>query len=146
MNARIPESRSVVVAARWLAIAVAVAAAVMGATLARSQGAGASESQGVSTQPLGTMDLSAEIDGMTGRQMRARLVTIEPGGRIALHSHKDRPTMEYVVQGQPVEIRNGVETPHQPGDMVVASHDVSHSWENRGTTAAVLLPVDIVKP
>lgn len=100
----------------------------------------------MSTKSLGTIDLSSEIEGMSGRQLRARLVTIEPGGHVAVHSHNDRPTMEYVVQGQPVEIRNGVEITHQPGDMVIATHDVSHWWENRGTTSVVLLPVDIFKP
>jgi len=54
--------------------------------------------------------------------------------------------MEYVVQGHPVEIRNGIEIPHEPGDMVIAAHDVSHWWENRGTTSVVLLPVDVFKP
>jgi quercetin dioxygenase-like cupin family protein len=54
--------------------------------------------------------------------------------------------MEYVVQGQVVEIRNGIEIQHGPGDMVIATHDVSHWWENRGATPVILLPVDIFKP
>ncbi|MCK9685289.1 cupin domain-containing protein [Scleromatobacter humisilvae] len=145
MNPDLLTSRSIV-PARWTAIAVAVLGAITLAVVAHSQGTGPSEAQGVSTKSLGTIDLSSEIEGMSARQLRARLVTIEPGGHIALHSHKDRPTMEYVVQGQPVEIRNGIEIPHQPGDMVIATRDVSHWWENRGTTSVVLLPVDIFKP
>ena len=145
MNPRLLASRSTD-PARRIAIAVAVMVAVTLAAVSRSQGAGPSEARGVTTKPLGTIDLSSEIEGMSGRQLRARLVTIEPGGHVSVHSHKDRPTMEYVVQGQPVEIRNGIEIPHQPGDMVIATHDVSHWWENRGTTAVVLLPVDIFKP
>jgi len=145
MNPQIPASRSTV-PARWTAIAVAVLIAVTLAAVAHSQGAGPSETRGVTTKSLGAIDLSSEIEGMSGRQLRARLVTIEPGGHVAVHSHKDRPTMEYVVQGQPVEIRNGIEIPHQAGDMVIATHDVSHWWENRGTTSVVLLPVDIFKP
>jgi uncharacterized cupin superfamily protein len=67
-------------------------------------------------------------------------------GHIAAHSHKDRPTLEYVLQGEVVEIRNGVEIPHKAGEMVAARQDVSHWWENRGTVPVVLLPVDVFKP
>ncbi len=114
--------------------------------IAHSQGLGPSEGKGSSTKALGNIDLSTEIEGLSGRQLRARLVTIEPGGHTAFHSHKDRPTIEYVVQGNVVEIRNGVEIQHGPGEMVPATHDVSHWWENRGTTPVVLLPVDVFKP
>ena len=131
---------------RWTLIAVAVMLATTLAAVARSQAGAPSESRGVTTKSLGAIDLSNEIDGMSGRELRARLVNIAPGGHIAAHSHKDRPTMEYVVEGQPVEIRNGMEIPHHAGDMVIATHDVSHAWENRESTPAVLLPVDIVRP
>ena len=114
--------------------------------LSFAQGTGPTESKGVTTKALGFIDLATEVEGLQGRQLRARLVTIEPGGRAGLHSHKDRPTMEYVLQGQVVEIRNGVEIPHAAGEMVLADHDVSHSWENRGTVPVVLLPVDVFKP
>ena len=145
MNPRLRASASIV-AARWIAIAVASSVAVTLVVVAHSQGAGPSEARGVTTKPLGAIDLANEVEGMSGRQLRARLVTIEPGGHVALHSHKDRPTMEYVIQGQPVEIRNGIEISHQPGDLVIATREVSHWWENRGTTPVVLLPVDIYKP
>jgi len=115
-------------------------------SLSFSQSAGPADSKGVTTKALGYIDLSSEVEGFAGRQLRARLITIEPGGRAALHSHKDRPTMEYVLQGNVIEIRNGVEVPHAPGEMVLATHDVSHWWENRGTVPVVLLPVDVFKP
>ena len=73
-------------------------------------------------------------------------MTIEPGGHGAAHNHKDRPTLEYVVQGNAVEIRDGVEIPHVAGDLVVAAPEVWHWWENRGTTPVLLLPVDVFKP
>ena len=131
---------------RKLAQAILVLGVAILTSLAFSQNTGPTDSKGVTTRALGYIDLSSEIEGVTGRQLRARLITIEPGGRAALHSHKDRPTMEYVLQGNVVEIRNGVEVPHAPGEMVLATHDVSHSWENRGTVPVVLLPVDVFKP
>ncbi|MFM9923192.1 cupin domain-containing protein [Variovorax sp. H27-G14] len=105
-----------------------------------------SSGKGSTTAALGSIDLATEFDGGVGRELRARLVTIEPGGHTAFHSHKDRPTLEYVVQGEVVEIRNGVEIPHRQGDMVRATQDVSHWWENRGTVPVVLLPVDVFRP
>jgi len=113
---------------------------------ALSQSTGPTDSKGSTTKVLASIDLASEIDAITGRQLRARLVTIEPGGHTTAHSHKDRPTVEYVLQGTVVEMRNGIEIQHQAGDMVLGRHDVNHWWENRGTTPVVLLPVDVFKP
>lgn len=105
-----------------------------------------SDNKDTASKPLGSIDLSNEIEGMSGRQLRARLITIQPGGHTAAHSHDGRPTLEYVVQGDVVEIRNGVEVMHHAGDMVASTHEVSHWWENRGTVPVLLLPVDVFKP
>jgi quercetin dioxygenase-like cupin family protein len=114
-------------------------------SMALAQVQGPSESKGVSLKTLGTIDLSTEVEGLSGRQLRARVSTIEPGGHVAWHSHKDRPTLEYVVQGNVVEIRNGVEIQRSAGEVAICTSEVSHWWQNRGTTPVVLLPVDIVK-
>ena len=136
-NAR-EESRRV---GRMLALA---AVAVWGAVHAQS--IGPTDAKGSTTKALGSIDLAAEIDGLSGWQLRARSVTIQPGGHVAVHSHKGRPTMEYVAQGNVVEIRNGLEIRHQAGDMVMAAHDVTHWWENRGSVPVILVPVDLYKP
>jgi|ERR1700730_7025009 quercetin dioxygenase-like cupin family protein len=120
--------------------------AVMLSGRAFAQVPGPPEGNGVTTKVLGDIDLTSEIEDISGRHLRARLVTIEPGGHVAAHSHKGRPTFEYVVQGSVVEIRNGVEILHGPGDMVIATHEISHWWENRGTAPVVLLPIDVFKP
>jgi len=50
------------------------------------------ETKGVTVQLLATVDLGPEIEGMAGRELRMRMVTIEPGGVFGpLHDHKDRP-------------------------------------------------------
>jgi hypothetical protein len=36
--------------------------------------------RGVAVKVLATVDLAGEIEGMAGRQLRMRMVTIEPGG------------------------------------------------------------------
>lgn len=108
-----------------------------------AQEAGPTAEQGVVSKPLGEIDLSSQIGDIAGRRLRARLITIAPGGHGAAHSHRGRPTMEYVLQGNVIEIRNGVEVAHGPGEMVMATNEISHWWENRGTVPVVLLPVDV---
>ena len=115
-------------------------------TLALAQSSAPTDNKGTSTQALGSIELATEAEGTSGRQLRARSVSIEPGGHTAVHSHKGRPTLEYVLQGQVIEIRNGVEVPHGPGDVVKGTGDVTHWWENRGTTTVILVPFDVYTP
>ena len=35
---------------------------------------------------------------------------------------------------------------HCPGEMKMATNEISHWWENRGTVPVVLMPVDVFKP
>lgn len=123
---------------------VAIVAVLSGA--AYSQLVAPTESKGSSVKALGNIDIASEIQDLSGRQLRARLVTLEPGGRLAVHSHNGRPTLEYVIEGNVVEIRNGVEIQHTVGDMIVGTKDVTHWWENRSGGRVILLPVDVFKP
>jgi hypothetical protein len=48
--------------------------------------------KGVTVKLLETIDLGPEIEGMAGRVLRMRLVTMEPGSVFGpIHDHKDRP-------------------------------------------------------
>ena len=111
-----------------------------------AQVSGPTDNKGTTSRSLGQINLKGEIDEIGDRQLRSRYITIEPGGHSAAHSHAGRPTLEYVAQGHVIEVRNGVDTPHGPGEMIIATHDISHWWENRGTETVVLIPVDIFKP
>ena len=73
--------------------------------------------QGVRSELLGTVDLGPEIEGMEGRQMRLRMVTMEPGGVFGpLHDHVDRPGIVWILQGTITDIRDGVATEYSaPG-------------------------------
>lgn len=76
----------------------------------------APETRGVTVQLLAALDLGPEIDGMAGRQLRMRMVTIEPGGVFGpIHDHKDRPGMVYILQGTITDHRDGVTTDYGPG-------------------------------
>jgi quercetin dioxygenase-like cupin family protein len=104
------------------------------------------ETKGVTVQPLGTVDLGPEIEGMAGRQLRMRLVTIEPGGVFGpRHDHKGRPGIVYILQGTITDHRNGVATEYGPGPGWPEDRNTLHWLENRGTVPAIEISVDIVK-
>ena len=50
----------------------------------------APETKGVTVKLLAAIDLGPEIEGMAGRQLRMRKVTIEPGGRFRAGSQPYR--------------------------------------------------------
>lgn len=104
------------------------------------------ETKGVTVELLGTVDLGPEIEGMAGRQLRMRLVTIEPGGVIGpIHDHKDRPGIVYILQGTITDHRNGVATDYGPGLGWPEDKNTLHWLENKGTISAVEISVDIFR-
>ena len=106
----------------------------------------APETKGVTVKLLAALDLGLEIEGMEGRQLRMRMVTIEPGGVFGpIHDHKDRPGMVYILQGTITDHRNGVDKEYGPGVGWPEDKDTLHWLENRGTTPAVEISVDIVR-
>ncbi len=105
----------------------------------------AQETKGVTVKLLATLDLGPEIEGMAGRQLRMRMVTMEPGGVFGpIHDHKGRPGMVYILQGTITDHRDGVAREYGPGVGWPEDKDTLHWLENRGTTAAVEVSVDIV--
>jgi quercetin dioxygenase-like cupin family protein len=103
--------------------------------------------KGVRSEPLATVDLGPEIEGMAGRQLRMRMVTIEPGGVFGpVHDHRDRPGVVYVLQGTITDHRNGVATDYGPGVGWPEDRNTVHWLENRGAIPAVEISVDIVRP
>ena len=104
------------------------------------------ETGGVKVELLATVDLGPEIEGMAGRSLRMRLVTIEPGGVVGpIHDHKDRPATVYILQGTITDHRNGVATDYGPGVGWPEDRNTAHWLENRGAVPAVEISVDIVR-
>ena len=103
------------------------------------------ESRGVSVELLGTVELADEIEGMAGRQLRMRKVTMEPGAVFGpIHDHRGRPGTVYILQGTITDHRDGVETDYGPGLGWPEDRNTRHWLENRGTEPAVEISVDIV--
>jgi quercetin dioxygenase-like cupin family protein len=106
----------------------------------------ASETKGVAVEVLATVDLTGEIEGFDHRQLRMRLVTIEPGGVFGpIHDHQGRPGTVYVLPGTITDHRDGVATDYGPGLGWPEDRHTTHWLENRGTIPAVEISVDIVR-
>ena len=103
------------------------------------------ESKGFTRTLLTAVDLGPEILGMQGRQLRLRIVTIEPGGVLGVHSHKDRPGAVYVLKGTVTEHRGDVANDCSAGSGWAEDGNVTHWVENKGTNPAVLIATDIFK-
>ena len=104
-----------------------------------------SETRGVAMELLTTVDLGPELPGMEGRQLRMRMVSIEPGGVFGPeHDHKGRPGTVYVLQGTITDHRGGMTTDYGPGPGWAEDRDTLHWLENRGQVTAVEISVDIV--
>lgn len=102
--------------------------------------------KGVTVTLQASLDLGPEIECLAGRQLRMRLVTIEPSGVFGpLHDHRDRPGMVYVLQGTITDFRDGVATEYGPGPGWPEDSRTLHWLENRGAVPAVEVSVDIVR-
>ena len=106
----------------------------------------APETKGVTVTLLSTVDLGPEIEGMAGRQLRMRMVTLAPGAVFGpVHDHKDRPGVVYILQGTITDHRNGETTDYGPGVGWPEDRNTLHWLENRGSTPAIEISIDIVK-
>ena len=102
--------------------------------------------KGGTVKLLETIDLGPEIEGMAGRVLRMRLVTMEPGSVFGpIHDHKDRPGVVYILEGTITDHRDGVATDYGPGLGWPEDRNTLHWLENRGTVPAVEISVDIVR-
>ena len=105
------------------------------------------QTKGVSARLLATVDLGPEIDGMAGRQLRMRMITIEAGGVFGpLHDHQDRPGIVYILEGTITDHRGGITTEYGPGVGWPEDRNTTHWLENRGSNTAVEISVDIISP
>ncbi len=126
--------------------AAAATVFVVGADRGFAQPAAPTGNKGITIKVLEAIDLGPQFQAMTGRQLRMRLVTAEPGGIFGIHDHKDRPAEDYVLQGAVIDHRGSQAKEYRAGMSIFEDKDTVHWLENKGTTPAVLVSVDIFKP
>jgi quercetin dioxygenase-like cupin family protein len=102
------------------------------------------DNKGFKSSNATVVDLGPEFNGMAGRQLRLRVLTIEPGGHIGLHSHKDRPAVVYFLQGTDTVTRDdGTSQTFHPGDTTGETGATVHWHRNDGKDAVILITADI---
>jgi quercetin dioxygenase-like cupin family protein len=105
------------------------------------------ENKGVSVSAPTFVDLTNEVDSVSGRQLRMRTVTIEPGGVVAMHSHKGRPAVAIAQGGTLTEhLENGDVHDHPQGEAWSESNGISHWAENKGGGPVKVVACDVFKP
>lgn len=105
----------------------------------------APKTTGVTVELLAVVDLGAEIEGMQGRELRMRMVTISPGGVFGpVHDHRGRPGVVFVLAGSITDHRGGISTEYGPGVGWPEDRNTVHWLENRGAVPAVEISVDVV--
>jgi quercetin dioxygenase-like cupin family protein len=104
------------------------------------------QTKGQSEVGLQMLDLSKEIDSTQGRFLRLRKITLQPGGVLGIHTHKDRPAVSYFLQGEvtyhPVDKADVVVGPEGGFAEGMAT---THWAENRGSVPAIWIAADIFK-
>lgn len=108
---------------------------------------GPTKTRGISSvEKLGALELANEFPAMAGHRFRARRITIEPGGIVAIHRHDKRPGFAYILAGEIIEHRN--DHPEQlvrkQGDIAIEKTGVAHWWENKSGEVVQALVVDII--
>jgi quercetin dioxygenase-like cupin family protein len=92
----------------------------------------------------------AELTGWQGIQglaLRIRRITVEPGGYVPLHYHHERPSVDYIIQGELTEYNSFCAVPivHRKGDSAERFGDfIGHWWKNESTETVILVSADVV--
>jgi quercetin dioxygenase-like cupin family protein len=105
------------------------------------------DNKGYTASKTTVVELGSEFPGMESRQLRLRVLTIEPGGHIGLHTHKERPAVVYFLQGTDTVIRDdGSAQTFKAGDVTGEPGTTIHWHRNDGTDAVIFVTADIFKP
>ena len=101
-----------------------------------------------SVEPLGSILLANEWPEreVTGLEMRARKLTLNPDAVVAQHSHEARPGFAVMISGEAIEHRNDSDGPLKRlvGDHSVERPGITHWWENRSGAELSAVVIDIV--
>ncbi|MEO1328847.1 MAG: cupin domain-containing protein [Pseudomonadota bacterium] len=101
---------------------------------------------GVKAPVIGSGDLTGWRD-LGNFRLRMRKITVAPGGVVPVHSHDDRPSIVYIVEGEIVEYNAFCAVPitHKTGDAAVEiGPGHKHWWQNKTDTAVVIISSDVL--
>ncbi|MGH1482846.1 MAG: hypothetical protein ACRBM6_29740 [Geminicoccales bacterium] len=149
-------------AARRMVITTAVAGVALSAVAASAASSdlptkeingltGPAKPVGMAIEELGAITLGKEfpqIAAVADRLMRGRHVTVKAGGIVPIHSHKDRPAVTYILDGEIIEHRSDVEGAlvRKAGDCTLDVSGISQWWENKSDRDVHMFTVDLYDP
>ena len=90
------------------------------------------------TRPWGCFTVLLEGDGF-----KVKSISVQPGRRLSLQSHKRRAERWVVVRGRPKVTLDGVEVEHHPGDVIRIARGQKHRLENPASEMVVMIEVQI---
>jgi quercetin dioxygenase-like cupin family protein len=120
---------------------------LFGMIIAASAQDAPTQSKGQKAVELCSLDLTAEIDSGAGRKLRVRMITLEPGGIVAVHGHQDRPTLMHVLEGSVLShVAGKPDRILHVGDCAAEGKDITHHWmETMGNEPVKYISVDVTK-
>ncbi|MEO1091620.1 MAG: cupin domain-containing protein [Pseudomonadota bacterium] len=103
---------------------------------------------GLSIQEKGALALGREYpddDLLATRALRSRILVLEPGGVVPIHSHADRPAITYILEGEVIEHRSDSAEPivRQRGDVTFDGDGLAQWWSNETDERVVFYVVDL---
>jgi quercetin dioxygenase-like cupin family protein len=138
-------------------VLLAIAALVWGT--AASAGECPTSERGIDVRPPGpsetlgneTVVLLGHVQlgqGIQGKVLRLRRITLSPGAQVGWHEHGDRSVVLFVESGTYTEYRSDCRVPirHEPGSTIEERIGTKHWWRNEGATPVVVLMSDITTP
>jgi len=130
-----------------VALAMGIALGMIGSQVLSAQQIPPTKAKGVTAKAVASLELGPQFPELQGRHLRARVATFEPGGYGAIHSHQDRPTVLYVLQGTLSDCKpDGTCTEVHEGQAKAEGKDSIELWHaNRGAKPLTVLVIDISK-
>jgi len=102
--------------------------------------------KGATVKTIASLELSSQIPESSGRYLRARMRTIEPGGNGALHSHRELPVILYILSGTlTVCTPDGNCSDLREGQAAAEGKDVTHWTVNKGSMPVRYLQLEVGK-
>lgn len=124
---------------RLAVLAMAVLAA-FSTGIAVGQRSAPHDNQSVEQTLLATIDLAKAVDHLDDRELRMSRVTIAPNGHIGLHSHKNDPTVVYLISGALTNYHDDGTTEELHAGQAFAEFGPKSHWvENRGSAPATFV-------
>ncbi len=110
---------------------------------------GPAHPKGFSVKTLAEIDLGKEypdIPETAPLRFRARYVTLEPGGKVLIHSHKHRPATTYILEGEAVEYRSDAAGPilRKAGEATMDVNGIAQWWENVSDAPVLMFVGDVI--